>query len=839
MTDIPLNTNVQLNQALTELLKAAPNSAVARQAIEVVVQQLEGKLISLSPALSDQIKTTLLPTTNLQGRINSGQNYQVKLSQDTLNLLQFFSNTKGAEQTKLPVSDELIQALLKLPAAQLSQLFTQNKISLGTELNPKTANLFAVLQGIITGISTSEQANKQWEIKLDTSKPGPLLTIPVSQSSNVQKGDAVIIELLTKGKNWQVNVSVTDKNPAIRANAADHVILSNQAKPEVSGTKPLLAEPTTIRSDTPAKNQALPLISNNPAASIKVALTPEVASELIKTLLQQQASKHNIDINLPLKTFITQLSQSTTTSNQALLNQVLNLLPEKISLQMRQSGENTLQVQHPKLVANLPLSPSQLESLIPLKLVTLSQVRAHSQIDPTLTSLKPVGQVQVNESNLKSSDAANTKINPLASQGQNNENNLAPNIVKQILATEAPLVSPKNILSALINLASKLSSPAIEPSMATAAPLTKPSSGNGESATAVNAGPPLVKGYPVSLPKFKTANNSEQIKPNVNTLVTPDLLSNKPAQLALLQNLLRLSQPKAELPSIVLANIDKALNLPITSNTLTEPATQTWVKQIVQDLQQAVPQGNEQDASRIKQLISAPPLSLSAVQLISPPTSQGLLAGLVTLLQVSLASRLMRSQPSQAERLAQILPSIFSEPTKGETTANPVKAMQEFAQLEQRGQLMREISRLLADHQSSKLVNAEKLLQGQDTFYYNLPSMFGDKFNNIELLIKREEQNKQETQQDANATKSWQLTMKLSVGELGELLTKAKLRPDHVEIDFYASNDPVKHQVMNFMPLLKKRLASLGIEITKSHCQLGKIPQTLDERPYHIFMAKA
>jgi hypothetical protein len=583
----------------------------------------------------------------------------------------------------------------------------------------------------------------------------------------------------------------------------------------------------------------MPPNSNTAAASINMTLAPEVASELIKTLLQQQTSKQNIDINLPLKTFITQLSQSNASSNQALLNQVLNLIPEKISLQMRQSGENTLQVQHPKLVANLPLSISQLESLIPLKLITLNQVRAHSQSDQLLTALKPVSQGQVNESNIKSNDVSNTKINPLASQGQNTESNLGTKIVKQALATDAPVVGPKNILSALISLAGKLSSPAIETGIANTVPLTKPSIGSSEAAITVSASPTLVKGYPVSLPEFKTASNSEQLKPTLNTLVTPDLLSSKPAQIALLQNLLRLSQPKAELPSVVLSNIDKALNLPITSNTQIEPATQTWVKQILQDLQQSVPQGNEQDASRIKQLISAAPLSLTAVQLISPPSSQGLLAGLVTLLQVSLASRLMRSQPSQAERLAQILPSIFSEPTKGETTANPAKAMQEFAQLEQRGQLMREISRLLADHQSSKLVNAEKLLQGQDTFYYNLPSMFGDKFNNIELLIKREDQNKQEVQQDANAVKSWQLTMKLSVGELGELLTKAKLRPDHVEIDFYASNDPVKHQVMNFMPLLKRRLASLGIEITKSQCQLGKIPQTLDERPYHIFMAKA
>jgi len=830
MTDIPLNSNFQLKQALTELVKAGPNSPVARQAIEVVVRQLEGNQISLSPALSAQIKTALIPNTNLKGTLNSGQTYQAKLSQESANLLQFFSKTAPAEQTKLPVSEQLSQALLKLPANQLSQVFALNKLSLLSELNPKTANLFAVLQATIVDISGSEQSNKQWIIKLDTAKASPLLTIPVSQNNSMQKGDGLIIELLVKGKNWQVNVSAVDNSPALQGRTLDQLILSGQAKQDMANVKSSQTDLTMPRGETALKNQALLQSTHNPTASIKMTLAPEVASDIIKTLLQQQANKQSIDINLPLKTFITQLSQNNTPSNNALLNQVLNLLPEKISLKLASSGEQSLQIQHPKLMANLALSPSQLESLIPLKLISLSQVRTHTLTDAELPNGKQNTQGQVEQSALKSREASNTN------QHGSTETNVVPKIINEALATEGKIVSPKNLLSALLTLASKFSSTAVDTSAAVATPLAKNTGVINESSS---TSPPLVKGYPASLPDFKPVSSSADIKANLSTVITADLLNNKPAQLTLLQNLLRLSQPKAELPSTVLANIEKVLNLPVSSKALTEPAAQTWVKQIVQELQQAVPQGNDQDASRIKQLISAPPLALTAVQLVSPPASQGLLSGLVTLLQVSLASRLMRSQPSQAERLAQILPSIFSESSKGETTTSPVKAMLEFGQLEQRGQVMREISRLLADHQSSKLVNAEKLLQGQETFYYNLPSLFGDKFNNIELLIKREEHNKQEAQQDANATKSWQLTMKLSVGELGELLTKAKLRPDHVEIDFYASNEPVKHQVMNFMPLLKKRLASLGIEITKSQCQLGKIPQTLDERPYHIFMAKA
>jgi hypothetical protein len=131
------------------------------------------------------------------------------------------------------------------------------------------------------------------------------------------------------------------------------------------------------------------------------------------------------------------------------------------------------------------------------------------------------------------------------------------------------------------------------------------------------------------------------------------------------------------------------------------------------------------------------------------------------------------------------------------------------------------------------------MIQGQETFYYNLPSALGGTIKDIELLIKREDNDIEEPSADESSNKTWQLTMKLAVGELGELLTKAKLRADTLEINFYASNEAVKIQVMNYLPLLRRKFDSLGIEVSKSHCQLGKIPDTLQQRPHHMFQAKA
>ena len=152
---------------------------------------------------------------------------------------------------------------------------------------------------------------------------------------------------------------------------------------------------------------------------------------------------------------------------------------------------------------------------------------------------------------------------------------------------------------------------------------------------------------------------------------------------------------------------------------------------------------------------------------------------------------------------------------------------------------MREISRLFAGHQSSKIGNAEQLLQGQDTFYYTLPSALANKLQDIELLIRREHESSPEEQaDDAQNNKVWHLTIKLSAGDLGEVLTKAKLRHGTLELDFYTSNEQTKHQVMNFLPLFNKRLTALGIDITKSQCQLGKIPDTLRQRPYHLLQTQ-
>ena len=102
--------------------------------------------------------------------------------------------------------------------------------------------------------------------------------------------------------------------------------------------------------------------------------------------------------------------------------------------------------------------------------------------------------------------------------------------------------------------------------------------------------------------------------------------------------------------------------------------------------------------------------------------------------------------------------------------------MAEMSQLEQKHQLMKEIGRLLSAHQTNKLSNAEQMIQGQETFYYNLPSALGGTIKDIELLIKREDENKENSGADEQNNKTWQLTMKLAVGRTRRVINESQTK---------------------------------------------------------------
>jgi hypothetical protein len=118
--------------------------------------------------------------------------------------------------------------------------------------------------------------------------------------------------------------------------------------------------------------------------------------------------------------------------------------------------------------------------------------------------------------------------------------------------------------------------------------------------------------------------------------------------------------------------------------------------------------------------------------------------------------------------------------------------------------------------------------------YYVLPSALGEQRRDIELLIKRQQDKDSSEEKAPPQSRAWQVSMKLDIADKGQVLAKARLKEKEVELDFYTSTDALKSLVFDFIPQLKIRLQSLGVQMTKHHCQLGKIPESLQRRPYHI-----
>ncbi|GGO67439.1 flagellar hook-length control protein FliK [Bowmanella pacifica] len=307
-----------------------------------------------------------------------------------------------------------------------------------------------------------------------------------------------------------------------------------------------------------------------------------------------------------------------------------------------------------------------------------------------------------------------------------------------------------------------------------------------------------------------------------------------------LQELGRRLLSQQDSPTRLLHQIDTAL----TDNRSVATDSSKLLNQLNQHIKQSLPQGAEQDVGALRAILTTPALSLTPLQLVSTNNNQGLVGALVTLLQVTLASRLANQttklQTNQGQKLLEGLTSLLDNvrPSAGAPPLNQ-RNLADLAQLEQRHQLLNTLGRLLGGHSHSKIRGAEAQIQGQDSFYYNLPIGQGEARRDIELLVRREPPPSKKNKPQQSADRQWHLTMKLDIGDQGGLLAKARLYQTEVELDFYAANPTLRDQVIEFIPHLKKRLTALGIQVNHSHCQLGKIPEHLQQRPYQVFETKA
>jgi len=247
------------------------------------------------------------------------------------------------------------------------------------------------------------------------------------------------------------------------------------------------------------------------------------------------------------------------------------------------------------------------------------------------------------------------------------------------------------------------------------------------------------------------------------------------------------------------------------------------------------PDMNEQGLSqRLQQLISSQALVTTPINLSSPVNASSFVQGLVALVQLALAGRAMQRQPGLKTQIDAPDSIVSKTLANMGVTAQPSRVSQDMNQLDGRQQLLSQLKTLLSSHQQNKIANVDSRIQGQDSFYYILPSLSQHQ-SPPELLIKRELGGQNNKHAQAGQRSLWNITMKLDIGGSGQVLAKSKIDKSTITLDLYASNDEVLRRIGDTLPYLQKRLTSLGLVVENTSYQRGHIPDTLNSRPHQIF----
>ena len=244
---------------------------------------------------------------------------------------------------------------------------------------------------------------------------------------------------------------------------------------------------------------------------------------------------------------------------------------------------------------------------------------------------------------------------------------------------------------------------------------------------------------------------------------------------------------------------------------------------------------NEQGLSqRLQQLISTQALVTTPINLTSPVNASSFVQGLVALIQLALSGRAMQRQPGLKTQIDAPDSIVSKTLANMGVTAQPSRVSQDMNQLDGRQQLLSQLKTLLSSHQQNKIANVDGRIQGQDSFYYVLPSL-SQHHSPPELLIKREQGGQNNKHAQTGERSLWNITMKLDIGDSGQVLAKSKIDQSSITLDLYASNDEVLRRISDTLPYLHRRLESLGLEVENTSFQRGHIPDTLNTRPHQIF----
>ena len=695
-------------------------------------------------------------------------------------------------------------------------------VTLTNPANNKTISLPAKL------ISSSTPLSKGQSLALlpDPNKPNVVnligLSAPSRSQTNLDPSSALMAQVPPSLLNKQIQQTVSLSNKPV----SDFLL---QAALSALGKSP------------PALNQTLDgaiqrIVGNT--VSIQLQNTPNLGQQVIKvtlpaSVIAKLAIGDPVGVNLKAEAQGLKVTALTLPTNIAGVNLSSTNTSSAASTQNKvtvsQSGVVPAQVVLPKLLASLPVKG------IPIP-------------ETLYASMPPSFKKVTNDLPL----LANAPKNVVLSF-----NSVTPNVANIVLSVSNQLAAiPATQLQAIVRggtgelptqVPTRASDVFVKPNVNT---------------PSVSAQIPLARGVSEANELIQTSkldNNLAVEKGNNQTTASNTGLSSHVLRAELigyLQNVKQLSSSKIEQ---VLKQVDGILNqlgkqqlqqsnpqtqsirqlLEIFSdqNGLTPPLVDL-IDKIKNQLPVQSGEGNRVNASinadTIRQLFAAP-TQVPPLNAISPTAQSSFLSGLVTLLQVSLASRLQKQSNQQAAKLQQSMPDLVKSIVPNVVPAQSAKLMQDFNQYDTKHLLTSELSKLLSSHAHNKLVSAQSSLQGQDTFYYTLPNPFARNEHDVEILVKRETAEQENKKGESNRQSRWVLNMKFEVGQLGEMLVKSQLQESNIDLQVLTSTQALKERVLDYMPFLQKRLAELEIDLVSKNCQLGKVPNHLNPANYQLF----
>ncbi|MCL1152643.1 hypothetical protein [Shewanella chilikensis] len=222
-------------------------------------------------------------------------------------------------------------------------------------------------------------------------------------------------------------------------------------------------------------------------------------------------------------------------------------------------------------------------------------------------------------------------------------------------------------------------------------------------------------------------------------------------------------------------------------------------------------------------LLRAELLGLTGLQLThqqAPSQTLTQAGAITTLFQLLLGIRAGNQNLSVPQRLKQYLEGLQSQ-----------SGLQNYqlASLEKHGTLdaLQQMSQAVALYQQANTDN------GGQYWYFMLPYYLNQRNEQLEGKFEH-----QESDQDTNKDKAWQLQLKFNLG-MGSLLIKAQVKDTKVDLQFVGSTQTLINRVSNFLQPLSQKLLQLGLTPNELNAHVAPVPASLLPGDHYLVQLKA